>query len=59
MYWLSEVYAVHWDLDFADDIMFSKTVEIKNLQHQSLTTQLTVRDLERKSISIKFSFEFC
>lgn len=50
MYRLSEVYRIHGDLDLTDDVMFTKTVKVKNLQHQSLTTQLTVGYLERESI---------
>lgn len=47
MDWLSQVYAVHGDLDLADDVVFTKAVEVEYLQHQSLSTQLTVWDLER------------
>lgn len=51
MYWLAEVYGVHGDLDFTDDIMFTKTVKVKNLQHQSLTAQFTVGYLKKKIIN--------
>lgn len=47
MYWLSKVYRVHGDLDLADDVMFAKAVKIKHLQHQSLTSQLSIRYLYR------------
>lgn len=47
MYWLCKVYRVHGDLDLADDVMFTKTVKIKHLQHQSLTSQLSIWYLER------------
>ncbi len=47
VYRLSKVYSVHGDLDLADDVMFTKTVKVKHLQHQSLTTQLTIGYLER------------
>lgn len=50
MYRLSEVYRVHWDLDFADDVMFTESVKVKHLQHQSLATQLTVGNLEREKV---------
>lgn len=48
MYGLCEVYAVHGNLDFTNDIMFTKAVKVKHLQHQSLTTQLSVGDLKRE-----------
>lgn len=38
MYWLSKVNRVHGDLDLADQVMFTKAVKVKHLQHQSLAT---------------------
>lgn len=54
VYRLSEVYGVHDDLDFADDIMFTKTVKVKNLQHQSLTAQLSIRYLQKESSTLRW-----
>lgn len=50
MYGLPKVYRIHGDLDLADDIMFTKTVKIKHLQHQSLTSQLIIWYLDRDRI---------
>lgn len=50
MYGLPKVYRIHWDLDLTDDIVFTKTVKIKHLQHQSLTSQLTIWYLDRDRI---------
>lgn len=50
MYWLSKVYGVHGDLDLTNDVMFTKTIKVKNLQRQSLTTQLIIRYLEKENI---------
>lgn len=47
MYGLSQVNGVHGNLDLTDEVMFTKTVKVKDLQDQSLTTQLGVGDLER------------
>lgn len=44
---LSEVNGVHGDLNLSDDVVFAEAVKVKHLQHQSLSTQLRVRDLER------------
>lgn len=44
---LSEVNGVHGDLDLADVVMFTKTVKVENLEHQSLTAQLSVGNLQR------------
>lgn len=46
MYRLSEVNGVHGDFDLTDEVVLSKAVKIKHLQHQSLTSQLAVRDLQ-------------
>lgn len=53
VYWLCKVYRVHGDLDLANDVMFTKTVKVKHLQHQSLTTQLAIWYLGRHSILTK------
>lgn len=47
LYWLGEVYTVHGDLDLADDVVFTETIKVKHLQHQSLTAQLAVGYLKR------------
>lgn len=44
---LAQVHAVHGDLYLADHVVFGETVKVKNLQHQRLSTQLCIRDLER------------
>lgn len=49
MYRLCEVNGVHGDFDLTDEVVFSKAVKIKHLQHQSLTSQLAVRDLQASS----------
>ncbi|TNN30168.1 hypothetical protein EYF80_059684 [Liparis tanakae] len=48
LYRLGEVDAVHGDLDLADDVVFTETVKVEHLQHQRLTAQLTVGNLERE-----------
>lgn len=50
VYRLCEVNGVHGDLDLTNGVMFTKTVKVENLQHQSLTAQLAVGYLERGSI---------
>lgn len=47
MYWLPKINGVHGDLDFSDDVMFTKAIKIKHLQYQSLTAQLIIRYLYR------------
>lgn len=44
---LAQIHAVHGDLYLTDHVVFGETVKVKNLQHQSLSTQLCIRDLER------------
>lgn len=48
---LAQIHAVHGDLDLADHVVFGETVKVKNLQHQRLSTQLCIRDLERREKS--------
>lgn len=49
MDWLSQVDGVHGNLDFTDEVVFPKAVEVKHLQHQSLTSQICVGDLKAQS----------
>lgn len=58
VYWLCKVYRVHGDLDLADHVVFTKTVKVKHLQHQSLTTQLIIGYLERDRIKKRFTLKF-
>lgn len=44
---LAQVHAAHGDLYLADHVVLGETVKVKNLQHQRLSTQLCIRDLER------------
>lgn len=44
---LAQVHAVHGDLYLTDHVVFGETVKVINLQHQSLPTQLCIRDLGR------------
>lgn len=46
MYWLSKINSIHWDFDLSDEVVFAKTVKIKHLQHQSLTSQFVIWYLE-------------
>lgn len=46
MYWLSKINSVHGDFDLSDEVVFAKTVKIKHLQHQSLTSEFIIRYLE-------------
>ncbi|KAF3846987.1 hypothetical protein F7725_004065 [Dissostichus mawsoni] len=41
LYRLSEVDAVHGDLYLSDYIVLTETIEVKHLQHQKLTPQIT------------------
>lgn len=47
VYWLPKVYRVHGDLDLSNDVMLTKTIKVKHLQHQSLTSQVIKWYLER------------
>lgn len=44
---LAQIHAVHGDLYLTDHVVFGETVKVKNLQHQSLSSQLCIWDLER------------
>lgn len=46
MYWLSEIDGVHGDFDLSDEVVFAKTIKVKDLQHQSLTSEFAIRYLE-------------
>lgn len=42
MYRLSKINSVHGDFDFSDEVVFAKTIKIKDLQHQSLTSEFAI-----------------
>lgn len=53
LHWLAQVNTVHGNLDLPDHIVFGETVKVKNLQHQSLSTQLCIWDLGGKKALLK------
>lgn len=46
MYWLSKINSVHGDFNLSDEVVFAKTIKIKHLQHQSLTSEFIIWYLE-------------
>lgn len=51
--WLAQINAVHGNLYLANHVMFGEPVKVKHLQHQSLSTQLSIRNLDRDTESAK------
>lgn len=49
LHWLAQINTVHGNLYLTDHIMLGETIKVKNLQHQGLSTQLCVRNLDRRS----------
>lgn len=52
LHWLAQINTVHGNLYLTNRIMFGETVKVKNLQHQSLSAQLCIGDLERDVIAV-------
>lgn len=50
LHWLAQINTVHGNLYLTNHVMLGETIKVKNLQHQGLSAQLCIRDLEREVI---------